>query len=58
MVNDAMAKLLALRDEEMPAQLREVARPPTFSLVFHGLGILLWVLLCVGFWLGVAWLVF
>ena len=58
MVNSAMAKLLALRDEEMPAQLRKAARPRTFSLVFQGLGIVFWLLLCVVFWLGIAWLVF
>jgi len=58
MVNDAMAKLLALRDDDIPARLRKAARPPTFSLVIQGLGILFWVLLCVLFWVGVAWAVF
>jgi hypothetical protein len=57
MVNIAMAKLLALRNEDMPARLK-TARPPTFSLILQGLGILFWVLLCVMFWLGVAQLVF
>ena len=58
MVNDAMPKLLALRNEDLPAGLRKAARPPAFSLVAQGLGIVLWVMLCVVFWLGVAWLVF